>query len=96
MLGDEQRRGLIREDADIELTAVQILAVFDGVQLQWLLDPEAVDLVGTIGDYLHDLQARLAPVPAQPGGGGGRWGGACGRDPGSSSASQPQRVPDAA
>ena len=60
MLVDEQRRGLIRDDADIELTAAQILAMFDGVQLQWLLDPEAVDLVGTLGDYLRDLQARLA------------------------------------
>ena len=64
MLGDEQRRGLIRDDADIELTAAQILAMFDGVQLQWLLDPEAVDLVGTLGDYLRDLQARLAPAPS--------------------------------
>src|SRR5688572_20973175 len=60
MLRDEQRRGLIRGDADIELAAAQILAMFDGVQLQWLLDPEAVDLVATLGDYLHDLQARLA------------------------------------
>ena len=64
MLVDEQRRGLIRDDADIELTAVQILAMFDGVQLQWLLDPEAVDLVGTLGDHLRDLQARLAPAPS--------------------------------
>jgi AcrR family transcriptional regulator len=61
MLGDEQRRGLIRDDVDIELTAAQILAMFDGVQLQWLLDPEAVDLVATLADYLQDLQARLAP-----------------------------------
>lgn len=61
MLGDEQRRGLIREDVDTELTAAQILAMFDGVQLQWLLDPEAVDLVATLADYLRDLQARLAP-----------------------------------
>ena len=61
MLRDEQRRGLLRDDADTELTAAQILAMFDGVQLQWLLDPEAVDLVSTLGDYLHDLQTRLAP-----------------------------------
>jgi AcrR family transcriptional regulator len=62
MLRDEQRRGLIRDDFDIELTAAQILAMFDGVQLQWLLDPEAVDLVATLGDYLRDLQSRLAPA----------------------------------
>ena len=62
MLRDEQRRGLLRDDADTELTAAQILAMFDGVQLQWLLDPEAVDLVSTLGDYLRDLQTRLAPA----------------------------------
>jgi AcrR family transcriptional regulator len=61
MLGDEQRRGLIREDVDTELTAAQILAMFDGIQLQWLLEPEAVDLVATLADYLRELQARLAP-----------------------------------
>jgi AcrR family transcriptional regulator len=61
-LVDEQRRGLIREGVDPEMTAAQILAMFDGVQLQWLLEPEAVDLVATLADYLRDLQARLAPA----------------------------------
>jgi AcrR family transcriptional regulator len=61
LLADEQRRGLIRGDVDIELIAAQVLAMFDGVQLQWLLDPERVDLVATLADYLRDLQARLAP-----------------------------------
>jgi AcrR family transcriptional regulator len=62
LLVDEQRRGLIREGVDPEMTAAQILAMFDGVQLQWLLEPEAVDLVATLADYLRDLQARLAPA----------------------------------
>jgi AcrR family transcriptional regulator len=61
LLSDEQRRGLIRDDVDTELTAAQILAMFDGLQLQWLLDPEAVDLIATLADYLRDLQARLGP-----------------------------------
>ena len=67
MLGDEQRRGLIREDVDTGITAAQILAMFDGVQLQWLLDPDAVDLVATLADYLCDLQTRLAPPSAEYG-----------------------------
>ena len=62
MLVDEQRRGLIRDDADIEPDRrADPRHVRRGAGLQWLLDPEAVDLVGTLGDYLRDLQARLAP-----------------------------------
>jgi hypothetical protein len=34
-----------------------VLAIFDGLQLQWLLDPDAVDMVGALRDFL----ARLAP-----------------------------------
>lgn len=62
---EEQRIGLIRGDVDPELTAAQILAVFDGMQLQWLLDPDEVDMVTALDDYLGDLRSRLAP-PGPP------------------------------
>ena len=58
---EEQRLGLIRDDVDPELIAAQILAMFDGLQLQWLLDPDEVDMVTALGDYLGDLRSRLAP-----------------------------------
>ena len=59
-LTEEQRVGMIREDVDVELVAAQILAVFDGLQLQWLLDPDEVDMLTALDDYIGDLRERLA------------------------------------
>ena len=64
---EEQRIGMIREDVDAELIAAQILAMFDGLQLQWLLEPDKVDMVTALDDYLGDLRSRLAP-PGAPAG----------------------------
>jgi AcrR family transcriptional regulator len=52
-----QRRGEIDPSIDPELVAPQIIALFDGLQLQWLLDPGEVDMVAVMRDFL----ARLAP-----------------------------------
>ena len=43
------------------MIAAQILAMFDGLQLQWLLDPDDLDMVTALADYLGDLRSRLAP-----------------------------------
>jgi len=56
-LAEEQRRGGIAAGLDVELVAAELLAVFDGLQLQWLLDPDAVDMVAGLRDFV----ARLAP-----------------------------------
>jgi AcrR family transcriptional regulator len=64
---EEQRVGLIRDDVDPELVAAQILAMFDGLQLQWLLEPGEVDMVTALDDYLGDLRSRLAPPGASAG-----------------------------
>ena len=66
-LAEEQRIGLIRDDVDPGMIATQILAMFDGLQLQWLLEPGEVDLVTVLEDYLGDLRARLAPPGAATG-----------------------------
>lgn len=63
-LREEQRVGLIREDVDVDLIAAQILAVFDGLQLQWLLEPAEVDMVTALTDYIGALRSRLAPLRA--------------------------------
>ena len=59
--------GLIRDDVDVELTAAQILAMFDGLQLQWLLEPAEVDIVAALTDYIGDLRRRAwrAPGPSR-------------------------------
>lgn len=60
-LADEQRRGRIRDDVDVRTIVAQIVAMFDGLQLQWLLDPHAVDMASALSDYLDNLERRLAP-----------------------------------
>jgi AcrR family transcriptional regulator len=52
-----QARGEIDPAIDPDTVAAQLLAVWDGLQLQWLLDPSQVDMVAVLRDFL----ARLAP-----------------------------------
>jgi AcrR family transcriptional regulator len=56
-LAIEQREGTVATDVDAEKAAAQILAMFDGLQIQWLLDPDATDMVALFGDFL----SRFAP-----------------------------------
>jgi AcrR family transcriptional regulator len=51
----EQREGRLATDVDPETLAVQVLALFDGLQLQWLLEPDAVDMVEVLRDFLARL-----------------------------------------
>jgi AcrR family transcriptional regulator len=51
----EQRAGRLAAHVDVDKLAPQVLAVLDGLQLQWLLDPEEVDMV----DLFRDFLARL-------------------------------------
>jgi AcrR family transcriptional regulator len=52
-----QAAGDIDGSLDPDLLARQLLAMFDGLQLQWLLEPDEVDMVEAMRDYL----ARLGP-----------------------------------
>ena len=52
-----QARGEIRAELDADRLSAQILAMFDGLQLQWLHDPDEVDMV----DLFRDFLARLRP-----------------------------------
>jgi AcrR family transcriptional regulator len=54
----EQRGGRVDPALDANVIASQILAMFDGLQIQWLLDPETVDMVGTFEDFLERLRPR--------------------------------------
>jgi AcrR family transcriptional regulator len=61
-LQQEQREGRLADDADLEELAVEIVAMFDGLQLQWLVDPGRVDMVGPFERFI----ARALPGPAPP------------------------------
>ena len=55
-LGEEQRAGRVRADLDAAVVATQILAMFDGLQLQWLLAPDEVDMPAVFADFLSRLE----------------------------------------
>jgi AcrR family transcriptional regulator len=52
---EEQRAERWPAEVDPDTLAVQVLALFDGLQLQWLLEPEAVDMVEVLRDFLARL-----------------------------------------
>jgi AcrR family transcriptional regulator len=57
----DQRKGLLLASLDPTTTAAELLALINGVQLQWLMFPET-DLCGLVGAHLE----RLAPHPREP------------------------------
>lgn len=48
-------RGEIRPSVPPRVLAALLLSVLDGVQLQWLLDPEEVDMRETVRAFISDL-----------------------------------------
>ncbi len=51
-----QADGELRNDLDPRRVGQLVTAMMDGLQLQWLLDPDAVDMVGLFEDFLHLLE----------------------------------------
>ncbi|MFD9302478.1 TetR/AcrR family transcriptional regulator [Streptomyces sp. NPDC060048] len=45
-------RGEVRPGTDCEAVGRELLAVMDGFQIQWVLDPEGVDMSGLLAGYL--------------------------------------------
>src|SRR3954447_24887029 len=54
----EQTEGGVDPALDPALIAPQMLAMFDGLQLQWLLDPDEGDMTALFADFLKRLRAR--------------------------------------
>lgn len=55
-----QDRGDIRKDVNLQAVARRIIAGLDGLQSQWLLDPDAVDLVEAYKELGASLKEELA------------------------------------
>jgi AcrR family transcriptional regulator len=53
--------GEIRDDVDPAAVALQIVAFMEGIQIQWMLNPEAIDLVAGYEAYFSALVEQLAP-----------------------------------
>jgi AcrR family transcriptional regulator len=54
---EQQSVGAVRADLDPEMTARMLLAITDGLQMQWLLDP-TFDLADAIADHWDRLVVR--------------------------------------
>jgi AcrR family transcriptional regulator len=55
----ERERGRLRPDVDVEQIAREVLAVLMGLEIQWLADPDRIDLPATIEAYIDRLVDQL-------------------------------------
>jgi AcrR family transcriptional regulator len=53
--------GEVRADVDPEAVAVEIVAFMEGIQVQWMLEPESIDLVDAYEAYFARLVEQLRP-----------------------------------
>jgi hypothetical protein len=51
------------DDARIDVAASTIIATMDGLQVQWLLDPKAVDMAEAVRLLIAALIAQLNSEP---------------------------------
>jgi len=54
-------RGEFRPGIDAEAHADRLVAMMDGLQTQWLLDPDGVDMAAVFSGYVDDLVDTLRP-----------------------------------
>jgi AcrR family transcriptional regulator len=57
-----QTRGEVRADVDAGAVATRILATMDGLQTQWLLDPDQTSLLEVFQEYSRALRRELTAV----------------------------------
>ncbi|NUT09511.1 MAG: TetR/AcrR family transcriptional regulator [Nonomuraea sp.] len=55
-------RGEFREGLDAEAHADRLIAMMDGLQTQWLIDPDRVDMAAIFRGYVDDLITALRPA----------------------------------
>ncbi|WP_115727579.1 TetR/AcrR family transcriptional regulator [Actinomyces culturomici] len=52
----ERAAGRLRDDLDLEITAIRIMSLIEGVQMEWLLDP-SVDMAAVVSAFADQLRA---------------------------------------
>jgi len=57
-IGKAQEKGALRKDIKPEVLATLIFAMMDGLQIQWLLDPEKVHLSEDFNHFMEFLQVN--------------------------------------
>ncbi len=49
-------RGDIRPETDCDAVASEVIAMMDGLQVQWILNPEHMDMARVFAHYLHTVR----------------------------------------
>jgi AcrR family transcriptional regulator len=57
--------GEIRADTDCHAIAAQIIAMMDGLQVQWLLNPDQIDLAAVFAHYIRGVRAAISAGPGR-------------------------------
>jgi AcrR family transcriptional regulator len=60
VLEHERDQGHLRSDIDVEQTALEVIAMLMGLEIQWLLDPATVDLAQAMETYFDRLVVELS------------------------------------
>jgi AcrR family transcriptional regulator len=58
--------GDIRDDTDTDAVAAEVIAMMDGLQVQWVLDPERVDLARLFAHYIGTVRRCLQTTDGHP------------------------------
>jgi AcrR family transcriptional regulator len=61
-LDDLEARGLLRDGVDSTGLEVDIVALLDGLQVQWLLQPELIDMPGRLRAFLRSITGVEFPA----------------------------------
>lgn len=57
------KAGYLREDVDPDAAAIELTSLMDGLQIQWLLAPDAVDMAAAIRRRIDEL--LVIPLPTR-------------------------------
>jgi AcrR family transcriptional regulator len=60
LLRDEKAHGRVHPDVDAEQIALEVIATIMGIEYQWFIDPQRVDLATAMETYIDELIVRLA------------------------------------
>ena len=58
--------GEVRPDVDCDALAAEIVAMMDGLQVQWVLNPDEVDMAAAFADYVAGLHRVLRTQDVEP------------------------------
>jgi AcrR family transcriptional regulator len=53
----------IRPDVDCDALAAEIIAMMDGLQVQWVLNPDQVDMAAVFADYIAGVRRSVRVEP---------------------------------